>query len=129
MPYLVTLKKAKRDIHNLLGECSKAQTPPLDRVRHSFLQWFKRPNGTKCIIVSDSSSHGNRQSYCQSNQQTRHSTQKRTIYGQTEVTKDLIEARLAIGGVIKYECPVVAIEDFLDGKPRIIYEENGEKKS
>ena len=50
------------------------------------------------------------------------------IYGQTEVTKDLIEARLAMGGVIKYEAPAVAIEEFWDGTPRIIYDENGERK-
>ena len=50
------------------------------------------------------------------------------IYGQTEVTHDLIEARLAAGGLIEYEAPVVAIEDFLDGRPRIIYEKAGERK-
>jgi p-hydroxybenzoate 3-monooxygenase len=50
------------------------------------------------------------------------------IYGQTEVTKDLIEARLAMGGVIKYEAPAVAIEEFWDGTPRIIYDENGARK-
>ena len=50
------------------------------------------------------------------------------VYGQTEVTRDLISARLAAGGIIKYETPAIAIEDYLDGKPRIIYEENGERK-
>lgn len=50
------------------------------------------------------------------------------VYGQTKVTKDLIGARVAAGGQLKYECPAVAIEDYMDGKPRIIYEENGEKK-
>ena len=49
------------------------------------------------------------------------------IYGQTELTRDLIEARLADGAIIEYEAPAVAIEDFLDGKPRIIYEKNGER--
>lgn len=49
------------------------------------------------------------------------------IYGQTEVSHDLIEARLAAGGVIEYEAPAIAIEDFLDDKPRIIYEKNGER--
>lgn len=50
------------------------------------------------------------------------------IYGQTEVTTDLINARLEAGGILKYNCPAVAIEDFWDGPPRIIYEENGERK-
>jgi p-hydroxybenzoate 3-monooxygenase len=49
------------------------------------------------------------------------------IYGQTEITHDLINARLAEGGVIKYETPAVAVDD-LDGTPRITYEENGERK-
>ena len=49
------------------------------------------------------------------------------VYGQTELTRDLIETRLADGGIIEYEAPVVAIENFLDGKPRIIYEKNGER--
>ncbi|MCB0020148.1 MAG: FAD-dependent monooxygenase, partial [Anaerolineales bacterium] len=50
------------------------------------------------------------------------------VYGQTEVTKDLIEARLAEGGILKYECPAVAVEDFGSDKPRIIYEEAGQQK-
>lgn len=49
------------------------------------------------------------------------------VYGQTEVTKDLIDARLAAGGIIEYEAPAVAIEDFWGGKPRIIYEKNGRR--
>lgn len=50
------------------------------------------------------------------------------IYGQTEITRDLIEARLAAGGVLSFETPAVAVEDYLDGQPRIIYEQNGERK-
>ena len=50
------------------------------------------------------------------------------IYGQTEVTTDLINARLAAGGILKYEAPALAVEDFLTGRPRIIYEEDGQKK-
>ena len=50
------------------------------------------------------------------------------VYGQTEITRDLIEARLTDGGIIEYEAPVVAIENFLDGKPRIIYAKNGERR-
>jgi len=40
----------------------------------------------------------------------------------------MIEARLAAGGIIEYEAPAIAIEDFLSGNPRIIYEKNGERK-
>jgi p-hydroxybenzoate 3-monooxygenase len=50
------------------------------------------------------------------------------IYGQTEITHDMIEARLAVGGIIEYEAPAVAAEDFLTGQPRIIYEKNGGRK-
>jgi len=50
------------------------------------------------------------------------------IYGQTEITRDLIEARLAAGGVLHFETPAVAVEDYLDGQPRIIYEQHGERK-
>jgi len=50
------------------------------------------------------------------------------IYGQTEVTHDLIEARLAAGGIVKYEAPAIAVEDFYEGQPRIIYEQNGERQ-
>jgi len=50
------------------------------------------------------------------------------IYGQTEVTRDLINARLAAGGVIHYEAPAVAVEDYLTDQPRIIYEQNGSPK-
>jgi p-hydroxybenzoate 3-monooxygenase len=47
------------------------------------------------------------------------------IYGQTEVTKDLIDARLAAGGVIEYETPVLAVEDAQSAEPQIIYEKEG----
>ena len=50
------------------------------------------------------------------------------VYGQTEVTRDLIETRLSDGGIIEFEAPAVAIEYFLDGKPRIIYEKNGQHR-
>ncbi|MFN8457037.1 MAG: 4-hydroxybenzoate 3-monooxygenase [Anaerolineae bacterium] len=49
------------------------------------------------------------------------------IYGQTEVTRDLIAARLQTGGVLKYETPALGVEDFLEGQPWIIYEENGQR--
>jgi p-hydroxybenzoate 3-monooxygenase len=50
------------------------------------------------------------------------------IYGQTEVTKDLIEARLAAGGNLLYEAPALAVEDYYSSQPRIIYEQNGRKE-
>lgn len=50
-----------------------------------------------------------------------------TIYGQTEVTRDLIQARLTRGGAIEFDAPVVAIENFWDGKPRVVYEQRGER--
>lgn len=50
------------------------------------------------------------------------------IYGQTEVTSDLIKARLEAGGSLKYNCPALAIEDFWEGPPRISYEENGRRQ-
>jgi p-hydroxybenzoate 3-monooxygenase len=50
------------------------------------------------------------------------------IYGQTELTRDLIEARLNSGAIIEYEAPAVAVENFLSGQPRIIYEKNGERR-
>ena len=49
------------------------------------------------------------------------------IYGQTEVTKDLIDARLAAGAVIQYEAPALAVEDAQSPSPRIVYEKNGQK--
>lgn len=50
------------------------------------------------------------------------------IYGQTEVTHDLIEAHLAAGGTIKYSTPAVAVADYMGKRPRIIYEEEGQHK-
>lgn len=50
------------------------------------------------------------------------------IYGQTEVTRDLINARLAAGGVIHYEAPVLAVEDYLTDQPRILYEQDGARQ-
>jgi p-hydroxybenzoate 3-monooxygenase len=50
-----------------------------------------------------------------------------TIYGQTELTRDLVEARLARGGVIEFEAPVVAIENYWTGRPRLVFERNGKR--
>jgi len=50
------------------------------------------------------------------------------IYGQTELTYDLVEAHLGAGGIIHYSSPAVAVEDYETDKPRIIFEQDGEKK-
>lgn len=50
------------------------------------------------------------------------------VYGQTEVTRDLIDARLSAGALIEFDTPALAIEEYLDGKPRIIYEKKGARK-
>jgi p-hydroxybenzoate 3-monooxygenase len=50
------------------------------------------------------------------------------VFGQTEVTRELIQARLAAGGLVKYEAPALAVADYLSSKPRIIYQENGQRK-
>jgi p-hydroxybenzoate 3-monooxygenase len=44
-----------------------------------------------------------------------------TVYGQTEVTKDLINARLAAGGRIVFEALDVSVHDFDSRQPRIRY--------
>jgi p-hydroxybenzoate 3-monooxygenase len=49
------------------------------------------------------------------------------IYGQTEVTKDLIDARLADGGRIEYETPVLAVEEAQSASPQIVYEIEGRR--
>ncbi len=50
------------------------------------------------------------------------------IYGQTELTKDLVDAHLGAGGVIHYESPAVVVEDYESDQPRIIYEQNGQRQ-
>ncbi len=48
-----------------------------------------------------------------------------TIYGQTEITKDLNEARLAAGGTLIYEAADVDVHDFDGDKPWISYRKDG----
>jgi p-hydroxybenzoate 3-monooxygenase len=48
-----------------------------------------------------------------------------TIYGQTEITKDLIEARLARGGTIVFDAGNVAPLGFDRDRPRVTYEKDG----
>ncbi len=47
------------------------------------------------------------------------------VYGQTEITKDLYEIRLAGGGKIVFEVEDVAIHDFQGPAPRITYRLDG----
>lgn len=47
-----------------------------------------------------------------------------TVYGQHEVVKDLIQARLGYGGDIRFEAGDVAVEDLTSDKPTIRWTEN-----
>jgi p-hydroxybenzoate 3-monooxygenase len=51
-----------------------------------------------------------------------------TIYGQTEVTKDLIEAHLASGGEILYSSPALVVEDFDGHRAKIVFERDGRQE-
>jgi p-hydroxybenzoate 3-monooxygenase len=50
------------------------------------------------------------------------------IYGQTELTLDLVLAHLAAGGQIHYNAPAVAVEDYNTDSPCIIYEQDGRRR-
>src|SRR5262245_30990359 len=49
-----------------------------------------------------------------------------TVYGQQEVVKDLIKARLEAGGQIFFEVEETSIHDFDTSAPKIHFRENGE---
>jgi p-hydroxybenzoate 3-monooxygenase len=49
-----------------------------------------------------------------------------TAYGQTEVTRDLMAAREASGGVTVYGAEDVAIHDYGSLKPRVTYQKDGQ---
>jgi p-hydroxybenzoate 3-monooxygenase len=49
-----------------------------------------------------------------------------TVYGQTEITRDLMEARQACGAVSIYECESVSLSD-VTGRPKISYMHGGER--
>jgi p-hydroxybenzoate 3-monooxygenase len=49
-----------------------------------------------------------------------------TVYGQTEVTKDLIEARVAACGQILFEAEEVGIHGFEGKRPKIRFRQNGQ---
>jgi p-hydroxybenzoate 3-monooxygenase len=48
-----------------------------------------------------------------------------TVYGQTEVTRDLMDARLAAGLTTIYDAGNVALHDFESASPRVTYEKDG----
>ena len=51
------------------------------------------------------------------------------VYGQTEITSDLMRAHIdEAGGAVYYEAPAIGVEDCESDAPRIIYEQNGERK-
>lgn len=48
------------------------------------------------------------------------------VYGQTEVTRDLMEARAQSGAVSIYEAENVQLHEFYSAKPRVTFVKNGE---
>jgi p-hydroxybenzoate 3-monooxygenase len=51
------------------------------------------------------------------------------IYGQTEITFDLMKAHIdEAGGVVHYDAPAISVEDYDSDAPRIIYEQGGQRK-
>ncbi|MDX1375073.1 MAG: 4-hydroxybenzoate 3-monooxygenase [Burkholderiales bacterium] len=48
-----------------------------------------------------------------------------TVYGQTEVTKDLMDARAALGGRLVYEAEDVALQDLDAATARVTYRKGG----
>jgi p-hydroxybenzoate 3-monooxygenase len=48
-----------------------------------------------------------------------------TIYGQTEVTRDLMHARTTGGGVTYYEAADVAVHDYASASPRVTFSHGG----
>ena len=48
------------------------------------------------------------------------------VYGQTEITQDLMDARAATGATTVYEAESVALHDITTSKPRVTYQHNGQ---
>jgi len=48
-----------------------------------------------------------------------------TVYGQQELVKDLVAARAAAGGDMRFECAQVAVDGFLEGRPRVTCRHEG----
>ena len=51
-----------------------------------------------------------------------------TVYGQQEVVKDLIQARLGCGGEILFDVENVSVHDFDSAQPRIVFQTGGEPR-
>ena len=51
-----------------------------------------------------------------------------TVYGQTEVTKDLLEARETLGNAPVFEADAVTPHDFDSDKPRLTYRKDGKEQ-
>jgi p-hydroxybenzoate 3-monooxygenase len=51
-----------------------------------------------------------------------------TIYGQTEVTRDLMDALAADGAGPLYEAEALAVRDFDRARPRVTYRQHGEER-
>ncbi len=52
-----------------------------------------------------------------------------TVYGQTEVTRDLMEARAALGSPTFYEAQDVSLHDLESARPSVRYRMNGEVRT
>jgi p-hydroxybenzoate 3-monooxygenase len=51
------------------------------------------------------------------------------VYGQTEITSDLMKAHIdQAGGNVHYNAPAIGVEGCNSDSPRIIYEQNGQRK-
>ena len=51
------------------------------------------------------------------------------VYGQTEITHDLMKAHIdEAGGIVHYEAPAIRVEDYDTDSPKIIFEQSGEQK-
>lgn len=59
----------------------------------------------------------------------RHTGKTVMVYGQTELTYDLMKAHIdECGGIVHFDAPALAVEDYDTLRPRIIYEQNGARK-
>ena len=51
------------------------------------------------------------------------------VYGQTEITHDLMNAHIdEAGGVVHYDAPAISIEGCDTDSPRILYQQNGQRR-
>jgi p-hydroxybenzoate 3-monooxygenase len=48
-----------------------------------------------------------------------------SVYGQTEITRDLVAARTAMGGALTFEAADVSVEDFDGARPQVRYSHGG----